>query len=477
MNKYTLIFHNNATEANYQKQQCEMMFSKLMRVTNLIMITEVAAILTLTINQQFVELVISIMFGLPIIVIAYFIKQKPEYKKYVPLLFKLISLGCSAGPWIKYIMVGISPYDMVLSDICTLGSLCYITEINFKQNCFSYFFFVYARSSMHYILEGYTPYNVMYVIFSFILIFNDYYRILAQKQYYLMTQENMLQNQIIDVFSKEKILITQFDNESFSFKTILINQQLKQMMKQYELDRILQQVMLKQQKSSLEQFLYNYDQQIQENHYQSEQHLFSLIGQTKNNKRIKINIMVQRFVEKLYIIKFEYLNYAIQRNSAVLYTKFIKKILQESQSQKINILVNMEMIKNLIINASRDYKIKLIPKIIQIDFYRVFHDLGLKICQIQYKSPRIFHSDPLIVSSIVYLLSRVCKIQFMLIDFRNDHYIISFQGLKLIKLAQTNHYYAQALKTLRNYIEIEDIIFTEIQIHLQIDIHFKKTHE
>ena len=39
-----------------------------------------------------------------------------------------------------------------------------------------------------------------------------------------MTQENMLQNQIIDVFSKEKILITKFDNETFSFKTMLINQ-------------------------------------------------------------------------------------------------------------------------------------------------------------------------------------------------------------------------------------------------------------
>ena len=72
------------------------------------------------------------MFGLPIILIAYFIKQKPKYKKYIPLLFRLISLGCSAGPWIKYVLVGISPYDMVLSDLCTLGSLCYITAINFK---------------------------------------------------------------------------------------------------------------------------------------------------------------------------------------------------------------------------------------------------------------------------------------------------------------------------------------------------------
>ena len=53
-----------------------------------------------------------------------------------------------------------------------------------------------------------------------------------------------------------------------------------------------------------------------------------------------------------------------KRNSAVLYTKFIKKIRSESYSQKINVLVNMERIKNLFINASRNYKIKLIPKLI-----------------------------------------------------------------------------------------------------------------
>ena len=51
-------------------------------------------------------------------------------------------------------------------------------------------------------------------------------------------------------------------------------------------------------------------------------------------------------------------------NTAVLFTKFIKKIRSESYNQKINVLVNMEMIKNLIINASRNYKIKLIPKLI-----------------------------------------------------------------------------------------------------------------
>ena len=119
------------------------------------------------------------MFGLSIIVVAYFIKQKAEYKKFVPLLFQLISLGCSAGPWIKYFAVGMSSYDMILSDLCTLGSLCYITTINFKQNCFCYFVFVFARSSMHYMLLGYSPYHVMYIIFSFILIFNDYYKILA----------------------------------------------------------------------------------------------------------------------------------------------------------------------------------------------------------------------------------------------------------------------------------------------------------
>ena len=66
----------------------------------------------------------------------------------------------------------------------------------------------------------------------------------------------------------------------------------------------------------------------------------------------------------------------------MLYTKFIKKIREESYSQKINVLVHMEMIKNLIINASRNYKIKLIPKLIQIDFYRIFYDLGIKICKI-----------------------------------------------------------------------------------------------
>ena len=77
MNKYTLIFHNSTTEQNYLKQQSDMMFIKLMRVTNLIIITEVAAILTLTINKQFIELIIAIMFGLPIIFIAYFIKEKP----------------------------------------------------------------------------------------------------------------------------------------------------------------------------------------------------------------------------------------------------------------------------------------------------------------------------------------------------------------------------------------------------------------
>ena len=66
----------------------------------------------------------------------------------------------------------------------------------------------------------------------------------------------------------------------------------------------------------------------------------------------------------------------------MLYTKFIKKIREESNSQKINVLVNMEIIKNVIINASKNYKIKLIPKLIQIDFYRVFRDLGIKIYEI-----------------------------------------------------------------------------------------------
>ena len=77
----------------------------------------------------------------------------------------------------------------------------------------------------------------------------------------------------------------------------------------------------------------------------------------------------------------------------------------------INILVNKEIIQNLIINALRNNKIKITSKQVQIDFYRVFRDIGIKVYEIYDKLKKPFISDPLILSAIIYLINKVCKIE------------------------------------------------------------------
>ncbi|KAM3133768.1 hypothetical protein pb186bvf_014177 [Paramecium bursaria] len=471
MNKYTLIFHNSTTEQNYQKQQIDMMVLKLLKVCNLVIISELAAIITMTINNQLIELFVALMLGLPVIPIAYLIKHNQQYKKYVPLLFQVLSQGCSFFPWIKYLIVGAGPYDMIISECCTLALLCYIPSINFIYNCFTILLYNFTRSSMHFVQQGYSPYNIIYIVFSFVLIFNDYYSMLIQKQYYLITQENMLQNQTIDVFSKEKILITKFDHESFAFKNILVNQKLQQMMKQNELDNIILISNIKGVKIKLAII-----SQLQQNNYQSQSNQFSLIGYIQK-KRIKIEIMVQRFVEKIYIIKFDMLNYSIQSNSAVLYTRFIRKIRQESQSQIINVLINKEIIQNLIINACRNTQIKLTPKQVSIDFYRVFHNIGIKIYEIYDKLQKPFISDPLVLSAIIYLINKVCKIEQMLVDFKNNHYFISLMGLKCNESMLKNLGFQQGLNSLKNYIAIDDILFKDVRDYFKVNIHFQRSYE
>ncbi|KAM3143799.1 G1/S-specific cyclin-E1 [Paramecium bursaria] len=321
------------------------------------------------------------------------IKRDASMKQYLTHLLQNLSLISSIIPLIVYIQKGQVPYaqELLQNDICMIGSICFIRSQNFKRNTLYYFIFIFCRSYRHF-QDGIKLINFIFILSSLMLVFYDYISVFTKRKYFLLFKSCEIQFKIFQKYSKEKIMIFQFDQDLFKFQTIQITDCLQNVIKDLGCTDILREIQLINQKLTLKSYLYRKFVEMRE----TENIIQHLKGKLAK-KFINLELIVQNIVDQIFVLRINDPQLSEKTN---FYKKLLNKLRQVSYIQKVQQIVDKEVLKNTITTFAlqSNKRVKYQINILNFEIYNTLQEI-FPLSMIYCQKISIISSDILLFKS------------------------------------------------------------------------------
>ncbi|KAM3137280.1 hypothetical protein pb186bvf_010650 [Paramecium bursaria] len=470
MNRYSLKFTERIYEKEYQNQQQEQLRQSSTYILSYVSLITFIIFAIRVANQDYEYCWLSLSIGCLLSFVVYKLKTDIKFKKYILFVLKNITFISSVGPLLFFLMHNSKSYsgEILQNDISMIGSICFIKTSNFGNNTFFYLMFIFSRSYRHF-QDGTQMMNFVFLFGSLVFIMYDYQTVKYNRQQFLTTKCNQIQIDIIDKFIRERILIAKYDHENLKFKSILVNDSLKDMVDLVDTNVILKDIILLPTKITLYSFilqnllkksrsidLLNRNQFVQSDAYYK----------TKSQK-FTVEIMIHDIIEQTFILRIVPKVTHLSNDSAAFYKRLLVKLRKFCIDPEIHKLVNKEIMKNIVSSFAKmkyekiNYNIKKLYLNIE-DAINQFIDSNT--CQFKYYNSRQLITDPLLFSSILFMISKMCVIKCCVLKNNQTSGVdLSIYGISKQLDKTKNKYFLGAIEQIHRLIGLETV---DLEINL-----------
>ncbi|KAM3133415.1 hypothetical protein pb186bvf_014419 [Paramecium bursaria] len=257
MGFFSLQFQNQELEDKYQIQQQKYVKKSANYLLLILSIGEMMTTLDNIFNIQYVMMAFAFSLVMNNAIIYYLIKKKKIDAKIIIYYFNTMSI---MSIFVQVIYIKFQDF-FKFTDAQIFAQLDiihqFVTLLNFGQSHLIssaiYILFIICRVYIQ-ISYGFTSLSVSFSIFCLFYIFEQYQKAKQRRKQFLKSQRNKLLEQLIQDFIDEKVCIIEKDEDNVKFIPIIVNNKLQELSS--DINQILKQLKLCNNKCGLEQYLY-----------------------------------------------------------------------------------------------------------------------------------------------------------------------------------------------------------------------------